>query len=492
MTRVPVDSGGREGRRALTRARLLVLGLAAATVLAVALLASVRSLLRTEANAGTSAAELRVTAGSSDCTATTANPAKCTVVLSGTFNVQVYATNFPTGGYTGMQAEIGYCGAVVPPKADQCTASTLTYVPQAASVEIVWVDKQGLNTRSPPVPTGTEGTVILGDVSMGFGGTPSVAKGALVQINLKCPSVNTTQTVTLMPYDASLDTLGSNLNGPTGAEPLSDTLLINCGTGGATNTPVPTATALTTPTLTKTPTATITPTRTNTPTPTKTPTVTNSPTACPTTCAATSTPTITNTPTNTETPTATFTSTRTVTPTSIITATPTRTSTPGPTGTPTASPTVTSTATASATGTATATNTVTASITPTASYTPTRTATPTFTSTFTATPTPTSTLTATPTPATPATPGTPFGDVNGDGQVNSLDAFWILIYDAGLVQSLPKLDAADVNLDGQITPEDARLILEFDAGLLDGLPPQGTAGASQQAGFPFRLPFLPF
>jgi hypothetical protein len=85
---------------------------------------------------------------------------------------------------------------------------------------------------------------------------------------------------------------------------------------------------------------------------------------------------------------------------------------------------------------------------------------------------------ALPTPTPPVTPSNvALGDANADGHVDSVDTFWILLYDAGLVPSVPAPQAADVNLDGNITPTDGALVLQFHAGFIDGLPPAGVAGA---------------
>jgi hypothetical protein len=87
-------------------------------------------------------------------------------------------------------------------------------------------------------------------------------------------------------------------------------------------------------------------------------------------------------------------------------------------------------------------------------------------------------------PSAPTPPATPssvaLGDANADGHVDSIDAFWILLDDAGLVDSVPAPEAADVNLDGRITPTDSALVLQFHAGFIDGLPPS-VAGAALPA-----------
>ena len=95
---------------------------------------------------------------------------------------------------------------------------------------------------------------------------------------------------------------------------------------------------------------------------------------------------------------------------------------------------------------------------------PTATFTPVVTPTPCSGPCPTATATNTPPPATP-TPTGLCGDVNGDGRVNSLDAFFILQFEAGLIQSVPHPENADLNHDGHIDSRDATIILQIDAGL---------------------------
>jgi len=56
--------------------------------------------------------------------------------------------------------------------------------------------------------------------------------------------------------------------------------------------------------------------------------------------------------------------------------------------------------------------------------------------------------------------------VNGDGFITSLDALWVLQYDAGLVLGLPIPEAADMNQDGAIDALDAQYILWVDGGIV--------------------------
>jgi hypothetical protein len=114
-----------------------------------------------------------------------------------------------------------------------------------------------------------------------------------------------------------------------------------------------------------------------------------------------------------------------------------------------------------------------------ATDTPTPTETPTVTDTPTAAP-PTDTATPAPPTNTPVpptntpvpptnTPAKACGDVNDDGQVNSVDASLILQLKAGLISSLVNEESGDVNGDGNLTSVDAALILQLDAGLISSL-----------------------
>jgi hypothetical protein len=74
------------------------------------------------------------------------------------------------------------------------------------------------------------------------------------------------------------------------------------------------------------------------------------------------------------------------------------------------------------------------------------------------------------TPIPTATPGGVPGDVNCDGEANTLDAQLILQYLVGLVQALPCPQNADVSGNGDIDATDALLILQKDAGIIDDFP----------------------
>lgn len=82
----------------------------------------------------------------------------------------------------------------------------------------------------------------------------------------------------------------------------------------------------------------------------------------------------------------------------------------------------------------------------------------------TCTPTPTATATATPTHARSR------GDVNKDGVINSIDAFLVLQFRAGIIFPSPDPENGDVNDDGAVNGIDASLILQYHAGLISRLP----------------------
>lgn len=77
-----------------------------------------------------------------------------------------------------------------------------------------------------------------------------------------------------------------------------------------------------------------------------------------------------------------------------------------------------------------------------------------------------------PQPTSPQ-PTHPFtqGDTDGDGEINSLDALWVLLAEAGLADDVPVHGAGDVNKDGLTNAVDALAILFFDAGLIDHFGP---------------------
>ncbi|MBQ3195557.1 MAG: leucine-rich repeat protein [Clostridia bacterium] len=64
-----------------------------------------------------------------------------------------------------------------------------------------------------------------------------------------------------------------------------------------------------------------------------------------------------------------------------------------------------------------------------------------------------------------------YGDVNGDGNINSLDAAQVLKHDAQLIiLDGDGIVAADVNADGEVNSLDAAQILKYDAQLIESFP----------------------
>jgi uncharacterized repeat protein (TIGR01451 family) len=56
------------------------------------------------------------------------------------------------------------------------------------------------------------------------------------------------------------------------------------------------------------------------------------------------------------------------------------------------------------------------------------------------------------------------GDVDGDGEIDSVDALWVLWLEGHIVSALPVPPAGDVNKDGRTNAIDALLILQIHAG----------------------------
>lgn len=73
------------------------------------------------------------------------------------------------------------------------------------------------------------------------------------------------------------------------------------------------------------------------------------------------------------------------------------------------------------------------------------------------------------TPESSAAPAVAYGDVNGDGEINNLDAAQTLKHDSELIiLDGDALAAADVNGDGVVNSLDAAQVLKYDANLIDG------------------------
>jgi len=69
-----------------------------------------------------------------------------------------------------------------------------------------------------------------------------------------------------------------------------------------------------------------------------------------------------------------------------------------------------------------------------------------------------------------------YGDVNGNGSVDSLDAAQVLKYDAMMITlDSAALTRGDVSGDGYVDSLDAARILKFDAGMIDSLDPNGSS-----------------
>ena len=85
----------------------------------------------------------------------------------------------------------------------------------------------------------------------------------------------------------------------------------------------------------------------------------------------------------------------------------------------------------------------------------------------TATPQPTATVAPEPTAAPPGSdPDKLAGDADCDGDVDAIDAAYVLQYEAVLLAELACADNADANHDGTTGPIDAAIILQKSAGLI--------------------------
>ena len=75
-------------------------------------------------------------------------------------------------------------------------------------------------------------------------------------------------------------------------------------------------------------------------------------------------------------------------------------------------------------------------------------------------------------PTTPPTsqPNVKYGDLDGDGVVNSMDASLLSRYILEILTSIPKVDAADLNGDGIINSTDATLLSRYILEVIDKFP----------------------
>ena len=63
-----------------------------------------------------------------------------------------------------------------------------------------------------------------------------------------------------------------------------------------------------------------------------------------------------------------------------------------------------------------------------------------------------------------------FGDLNGDGVIDSMDAALLNRYIMEVSTSIPKIDAADLNGDGLINSMDATLLSRYILEVIDRFP----------------------
>jgi hypothetical protein len=198
----------------------------------------------TQATAGTPTMSFRVSAGSLDCSPT-AKPAKCSVAAGSQFKLDLAVNEWPTGGYTSLAYDVDWTGTALTKKPPDCSAS---------AAEGVWPDKQGLNSCAPAT-VGSTTHFQGGDLSSGFGATPSTFKGNVFEYTMNCgtnPTVPSSNVVNLIPWDPTTNPLGAGMSDPAATIfPTSDSITINCVVA---NTPTPTNTPTNTPTPTDTPT----------------------------------------------------------------------------------------------------------------------------------------------------------------------------------------------------------------------------------------------
>jgi len=94
--------------------------------------------------------------------------------------------------------------------------------------------------------------------------------------------------------------------------------------------------------------------------------------------------------------------------------------------------------------------------------------------------------TPTDTPVLPGATATPLpdllGNVNCDGRIDSVDALWVLWWNARMVDDLICPQNANVNGDGAIDADDAQLILQYSAGWLGSAFPVRSGATPDRAG----------
>jgi hypothetical protein len=85
-----------------------------------------------------------------------------------------------------------------------------------------------------------------------------------------------------------------------------------------------------------------------------------------------------------------------------------------------------------------------------------------------------------------------FGDVNCNGEIDPVDAQFILQFVAGIIHALPCPQNADVNHSGSTSPTDSLLILQLNAGIIDGFPAGASSGDGVWSGTNALLRLLGF
>ncbi|TYQ17804.1 UNVERIFIED_CONTAM: endo-1,4-beta-xylanase [Acetivibrio alkalicellulosi] len=77
------------------------------------------------------------------------------------------------------------------------------------------------------------------------------------------------------------------------------------------------------------------------------------------------------------------------------------------------------------------------------------------------------------TPTQPPQPSIKYGDLNGDGVINSTDYILLRRYVLQVTTSLPNIDAADLNGDGRIDSSDVILLRRYILEIIDRFPAEG-------------------